>query len=72
MTLREIDICLKKICKRQKNAFAMRASLHGIKLPMDLNEDEKVHQVRKEDGDKAEKLMQEAIKNRGLKKKKDS
>lgn len=33
MTMREIDISLKKIAVRDHNTFAMRASLHGITIP---------------------------------------
>lgn len=33
MTFREIDFALKKIQRRHHNAFAMRASLHGHKIP---------------------------------------
>ena len=69
MTLREIDICLKRISRRQRNNYALRAALHGIKLPMDLPESAKSQQVRPEDTEKADKLMQDAIKRRGMKKK---
>lgn len=34
MTLRQIDIALKAIDRRTHNAFALRASLHGIKIPL--------------------------------------
>ena len=32
--MRELDIALKKISVRQHNAFALRASLHGYKIPL--------------------------------------
>lgn len=32
--MREVDIALKKISVRQHNAFALRASLHGYKIPL--------------------------------------
>jgi hypothetical protein len=32
-TMREVDIALKKMTVRQHNAFALRACLHGHKVP---------------------------------------
>lgn len=32
--MREVDIALKKISIRHHNAYAMRASLHGYKVPI--------------------------------------
>lgn len=34
MTLREVDICLKKIDIRQHNTFALQAKLHRIEIPL--------------------------------------
>lgn len=32
--MRDVDIALKKIQIRRHNAFALRASLHGYKIPL--------------------------------------
>ena len=41
LTLRQIDLAVRKIAKRRHNNFAMEASLHGANIPLirDIYED---------------------------------
>ena len=62
MTMREVDISLRQIQKRQHNAFALRASLHGVKIPMKgMN---KQQMVSKEKSQEADKIMEKLISER--------
>lgn len=69
MTFREIDLCLKRIDIRTHNNYAMRAQLHGYKIPLKEVSKVKESHVDEKKGEAAERAMQEAIKRRGMKKK---
>lgn len=60
MTLRTVDAALRKIDKRTHNAFAMRASLHGIKIPP-RNEHYEAQPLSADQEQRAEKAMREAM-----------
>lgn len=65
MTFREIDFCLNRISIRSHNKFAMRAALHGVKLPLiGLKESDKVQHTNSNNADKAKEAMKRAMQRR--------
>lgn len=66
MTLREVDLALKNIQRRTHNAFALRASLHGHKIPL-MQSASREAIASPEKAGIAEELMKRALEQRRAK-----
>ena len=64
MTLRTIDVALRNIEKRTHNNFAMRASLHGIKIPFKKMTSQLQSSLTPEQLKQADVAMEAAIKRK--------
>lgn len=70
MTMRTLDIALKRIANRQHNAHALRASLHGMKIPLKTSYTKQETEWTKDQEDKIEKAREAALQRILAKKKK--
>lgn len=74
MTERQLHICLRKINVRRHNEYAIRASLHGLKVPLvgaevqsngEVKFDEKTEKALNRARENAMYRIRERYKNRG-------